>query len=166
MIILSIDPGTEYSGAVIVSTGEYPPTIWDIWPTVCNKEMLYIIKHYKNTGPMIIEMPEGRGQIAGQSTFETCFWAGRFCDAFQANELPVYRVYRRNVKMHLTGMTSTKDANVSAAIRELYEPSGGGARPEVGTKAQPGPLFGMSKDAWAALGAAITWQRIGGELVE
>lgn len=42
------------------------------------------------------------------------------------------------------------------ALLDLFPRTGGGATPQIGTKAKPGPLYGVSSHAWAALGVAVT----------
>lgn len=46
--------------------------------------------------------------------------------------------------------------DVRKALLDLFPRTGGGATPQVGTKAKPGPLYGISTHAWAALGVAVT----------
>lgn len=167
-LLLAIDPGTEVSGAVIVSLLREPPKV--LWSAgeINNHELLEICRwRAVNAGQetivvdaLAIEMPEGRGSVAGQSTFETCYWCGRYMEAWGSNEVTSKRIYRRLVKTELTGQQNSKDSNINQAVRDRYEPTGGGATPEVGTKAKPGPLYGVKKHAWAALALAITYQAI------
>ena len=58
--------------------------------------------------------------------------------------------------MHLCGNNSAKDSNVRQALIDRFPRSGGGKTPQIGTKGDPGPLYGIKKDEWAALGVAIT----------
>ena len=67
-------------------------------------------------------------------------------------------VYRKDVKLHLCGSSRAKDPSVRAALIDLYPASGGGKCPQIGTKRQPGPLFGVSSHAWPALGVAVLAQ--------
>jgi hypothetical protein len=56
--------------------------------------------------------------------------------------------------MCLCGATKAKDSNIRQAIMDRY----GSAREKaIGRKATPGPLYGVSKDIWAAIGVAITF---------
>jgi hypothetical protein len=71
--------------------------------------------------------------------------------------------YRRDVKVLLCNSSKAKDSNVRQALLDLFPRSGGGATPQIGTKSQPGPLYGVSTHAWPALGVAVTaLHQIGG----
>ncbi|CCH04029.1 hypothetical protein NH44784_000371 [Achromobacter xylosoxidans NH44784-1996] len=102
---------------------------------------------------LAVEMIASYGMPVGREVFETCVWIGRFVQAWGG---AVEMVYRKDVKMHLCGTAKAKDGNVRQAILDLYPRTGGGATPQVGTKGRPGPLYGVSTHAWAALGVAIT----------
>ena len=91
----------------------------------------------------------------GREVFETCVWIGRFQQAWR-DPGAVELVYRKDVKLHLCGTNKAKDANVRQALLDMFPRTGGGATPQVGTKHQPGPLYGVSSHAWPALGVAIT----------
>ncbi|MEJ1365646.1 MAG: hypothetical protein RPU42_11265, partial [Candidatus Sedimenticola sp. (ex Thyasira tokunagai)] len=80
---------------------------------------------------------------------------GRFMEAFGADRTD--RVYRKDVKMEMCGTTRAKDKNIRLSILDQYEPAGGGATPQVGTKSKPGPLYGVNKHAWSALAVGLTW---------
>ena len=67
------------------------------------------------------------------------------------------RMDRANVKMHLCGRTTAKDTHVRQALLARFPQTGGGKTPAVGTKKQPGPLYGVKNDAWAALAVAVTY---------
>jgi hypothetical protein len=97
------------------------------------------------------------GMPVGREVFETCVWIGRFMEQWGAPDR-VNLVYRKDVKMHLCGSPRAKDANIRQALIDLFEPTGGGKTPQIGTKAKPGPLYGVSTHAWPALGVAVTVQ--------
>ena len=69
-----------------------------------------------------------------------------------------FKVYRSEVKMKLCHSMRAKDGNIRQAIIDRYPATGGGAIPQIGTKNQPGPLYGISKDLWSALAVAITYE--------
>ncbi len=98
------------------------------------------------------------GMPVGAETFETCVWIGRFIEA--ANTDPAL-VFRKDVKMHLCHTMRAKDANIRQALLDLFPATGGGKTPQVGTKKQPGPLFGVKSHAWAALAVAVTFEAQG-----
>ena len=152
-IILAIDPGPVQSGFVrfagtrVLESGLLP-----------NEEMLQktrcAIGHLQATD-LAIEMIASYGMPVGREVFETCVWIGRFQQVWTAPE-HVRLVYRRDVKLHLCGTAKAKDPNVRQALIDLFPPVGGGKVPQIGLKSAPGPLFGISSHAWAALGVAVT----------
>lgn len=154
MMILALDPGTLqtgyclYDGARVVDSGVM--FNFDLLPA------LNAVKYqFHEADQLAIEMIASYGMPVGREVFETCVWIGRFQQAWRAPEA-VKMVYRKDVKMHLCGTTRAKDAHIRQAIIDLFPAIGGGATPQIGTKAKPGPLHGVSTHAWAALGVALT----------
>lgn len=151
--ILAIDPGTThsgycvYDGECVIHSG-----------VMQNDEMLaYLMReHFRINGYAIaIEMIASYGMAVGRDVFETCLWIGRFMQAWHT-PATVKLVYRRDVKLHLCGTTKAKDPNVRQALLDMFPRTGGGKTPQIGTKGRPGPLYGVSTHAWAALGVAVT----------
>lgn len=150
--ILAIDPGTHQSGwalyenSVVLDSGVFP-----------NEKMLAFIKDRPAHTPMLmaVEMIASYGMAVGKEVFETCVWIGRYKQAWHSPD-EVLLVYRKDVKMHLCGTSKAKDANIRQAIIDMYPGSGGGKCPQIGTKGQPGPLYGVTSHAWPALAVAIT----------
>lgn len=143
-MILAIDPGNTESAYVTYDCAAKRPVTFGKVP---NAEILEII--YDWNRPVFIEMIASYGMAVGKEVFETCVWIGRFAQAtepFNAN-----LVYRRDVKLHMCGNVRAKDANIIQAIKDLY-----GGESCKGTKANPGPLFGIKADCWQALALAIT----------
>ncbi len=151
-LILAIDPGTTesgwvlYDGTRVLDSGVKP-----------NSSMLAHVQVVvpANGMRLAIEMIASYGMAVGREVFETCVWIGRFKQAWHSPDA-VELVYRKDVKLHLCGTTKAKDPNVRQALIDLFAPSGGGKTPQIGTKGQPGPLYGVSSHAWPALGVAIT----------
>lgn len=146
--LLAIDPGTDQSGWCVLVDGSVSDS-----GVEANEAVLRRVCTWPHS--LAIEMIASYGMAVGREVFETCVWIGRF---MQAHTYPatVRLVYRRDVKLHLCGSPKAKDANIRQALLDMFPRTGGGNTPQVGTKKQPGPLFGVSSHAWAALGVAVT----------
>jgi len=103
---------------------------------------------------MAIEMIGSYGMSVGKTIFETCVWIGRF---IAVNMTTYSLIERRFVKRHVCNSPHAKDKNIRQALIDRFPATGGGKIPQIGTKTLPGPLYGFSKDQWAALGVAVTW---------
>lgn len=141
MRILAIDPGTTESGFLVWDNGVIEAEV------VLNAEMLSrIIQNDFGTAELCgIEMVASYGMAVGKEVFETVFWIGRFFERSQRN-MTTLRVFRKDVKIHLCGTVKAKDANIRQALIDK--------RGIVGTKKNPGPLFGISGHLWSALAIA------------
>lgn len=149
--ILAIDPGSAQSAWLLLTGGR--PTAFGIEP---NGEVVDRLRaagsrmgYGETPDVLVIEQIESYGMAVGREVFETVWWAGRFAEA--ARPLPACRLPRRAVKLHLCGSARAKDANIRQALLDRF---GGSAA--VGRKSDPGPLYGVSKDVWAALAVAVT----------
>lgn len=144
MRILSIDPGTDESGWVILDGIEVSAS-----GVTSNDLMLSRISCAEVMGvdELAIEMIASYGMSVGREVFETCVWIGRFQQAWRSPD-DVKLIYRRDVKLHLCGTTKAKDANVRQALIDLLGPQG--------KKSTPGPTYGVKSHAWAALGVGVT----------
>jgi hypothetical protein len=89
------------------------------------------------------------GGNAGMEVMDTAYWSGRFSERWISlrEEKSVIRIPRKTVVTHLCGHARANDSNVRAALIDRVGVQG--------TKKQPGPTFGVSKDIWAALGVAV-----------
>lgn len=144
MVILGIDPGAKESGYVVWDT----ETQRAIAGQAINSLMATIVKKRREMGDCIaIEVIRGYGIVAGDDTFDTCIWIGRFDPDCKALLIP-----RKAIKQNLCGNTTTNDKYVRQALIDRFG--------EVGTKKNPGPLFGISGHCWAALAVSVTaWDR-------
>ena len=157
MKIFAIDPGTEQSGWVVMIDGAIIDS--GVWS---NEELLKRVAILPWDYVLAIEMIASYGMAVGKEVFATCVWIGRYMQASR-NPDAVRLVFRKDVKLHLCGSPRAKDPNIRQALIDLYEPTGGGKTPQIGTKAKPGPLFGVSTHAWPALGVAVTVQAMGAQ---
>jgi hypothetical protein len=148
-MILAIDPGNTQSGWCLFGG----KSVLDSG-VLDNHAMLELIYQYRNYD-LAIEMIASYGMAVGREVFETCVWIGRF-QQWHNRPDAVRLVYRKDVKLHLCGNTKAKDTNIRQAIIDLFPPKGDGKIPQIGTKKQPGPLYGISSHAWAALAVALT----------
>jgi len=153
MRLLCIDPGTTHSGAVQIDTNDMIP-VW-IEPEIENNKLLDYIKWNRKDEHLAIEMIASYGMAVGKTTFETVLWIGRFMEAFGFNNCT--KIYRKDVKISLCGSMKAKDTNIRVALFDRYEGTGGGKDPKKGTKANPGPLYGLSKHAISALAVGHTF---------
>lgn len=151
-MILAIDPGTVQSGFVEIHS--HNDLRVGRHGTYLNADIAnHVIDGH--AGDVVIEMMDNYGMTVGQSTFRTLVWIGQFMGATWCYE-PVL-ITRRNVKLHMCNSSRATDANVRRAVLNRYEPTGGGKTPEIGIKAQKGPLYNVSGHAMQALALAITF---------
>jgi hypothetical protein len=146
MIYLGIDPGPVESAFVW----------WDaVAEQVIRLESIPVFKLDSITiGPLLkgvdcvsIEWIECFGMAVGQETFRTVAGIGWFASLLYDRTWSLRLVPRRSVKMHLCNSMRAKDANVRQALIDRFGP--------VGTKKQPGKLYGVATHYWAALGVAV-----------
>lgn len=151
-ILLAIDPGPERSAWVVYNTAGGGIRAAAIWS---NLELLGTLRGALHGGlspdvtKIVIEKVEGFGMPVGAEVFETVFWTGRFAEA--AHPVPVERLSRKTIKLHLCGSSRAKDPNIRQALLDRY-----GGRAAKGTKREPGPLYGIANDLWSALAVAVT----------
>ena len=145
--ILAIDPGTEQSGWVrlygarVLESGVSPNE--DLLARVCT------LSGYVRAGlvsaMLAVERFEARGMPIGDDSIRTILWTGRFVQAWRPQDAVM--VKRSAIKVHLCGTAKAKDPNVrQALIDRLGAP---------GTKKAPGPTYGVTSHAWAALAVAV-----------
>lgn len=143
-LILAIDPGTTQSGWCVFGDGKVLNSGVD-----SNDEVIVRIGHAKpyNAYTLAIEMVASYGMPVGKEVFETVRWIGRFQQAWRDPEA-VLLVYRKDVKLHLCNSMKAKDTHIWQALQDKLGP--------VGTKANPGPLYGVKSHARSAVAVAVT----------
>ena len=144
MIILSIDPGPSTSGVVRYDT--IARRVMFAASKMDNYDLLKIVQDDSGVC-LAIEVMENQGRAqVGSSTFDTMRWVGRFQQAWHSPE-QVRLVTRRKEKRALGLKAGANDSDVRLALIEQIG--------RVGTKAEPGPCYGVAGHAWSALAVAV-----------
>lgn len=144
--IIAIDPGPTHSawvfwdGAALSGFAKEP-----------NEHVLQqVMAVREKTMACVIEQIASYGMPVGAEVFETVYWSGRFAQAYGAER--VSRIPRLQVKLAICHDSRAKDANIRQAIIDRF-----GGKSAIGTKKQPGRLYGISGDLSAALALAVCW---------
>lgn len=149
MNILALDPGTTQTGFVVFVDGRVTQA-----GVLDNDEMLGKIG-LEDADLLACEMIASYGMPVGREVFETCVWIGRFIQQWEMSSdvsstiggRPHKLIYRKDVKLHLTGSVRAKDGNIRQALIDKLGPQG--------TKKAPGPTYGVKSHAWPALAVAV-----------
>lgn len=162
MNILAIDPGPLQSGWVLFDPEEFLPLKFGV------ENNAQVLRHVRQSAAdeLAMEWMEHYGKAAvGQSVFHTARWVGRFEEAWESTHpWPAANLYkRREIKLQLCDTARCGDPQVRQAILDRYPPDGGGKVPQIGTLAEPGPLYGIKSHLWSALAVAITHAELRGK---
>ena len=152
--VLCIDPGTTHSGVVLFDG----LNITGIWKEYENNQLvsdLYGLE-LRQSSQLVIEGVASYGMAVGATTFETVEWIGRFREAYSFNYTT--RIFRKDVKMFLCNSMRAKDSNIRQRVLDIFPATGGGKTPQIGTKSQPGPLYGVTSHAISALALGLTFK--------
>jgi hypothetical protein len=155
--VLALDPGTTHTGWVLVDSETGAILGHDKNDNRSLRGVMVNLPGALAPDLVLIEAMSPRGQRLGIETMEALRWSGRLEEA--ARPTPVIRISRDAVKRTLLGAANVKGAD--AAIRQVLIDRYGGAggrQSAVGTRKDPGPLFGITADRWAALGLFCAWQ--------
>jgi hypothetical protein len=170
MIVCGIDPGDTKSGVVVFDTDAHRVMVSN-WCK--NRSLLTVLRNpikgrkYPLCG-LYLETIEPMGLRVGRSTFDTMFWVGKFAEAWENATGTFARLVRRgDEKIVLCGRKTERnpktgrpmaisDSSIRQAIIDRFPPDGGGKTPQVGTKKEPGPLYGVKGHAWSALAVVLT----------
>jgi len=154
--ILAIDPGTYKSAWAIVGDGN----VVTQFGKGDNKEILDGLRHglygWHTVNLVVVEMMSSYGKPVGTEVFETLVWIGKFLEG--AGNQPATRITRREVKNHICrGHRKKNDSQVRSCLIERYGPDNNNA---IGTKKNPGPLYGVTGDVWAALAVGVAYREL------
>lgn len=154
-MIFAIDPGTTRSAWVEYADGQLSEA-WALDAShgiLPNEDLVaYLRTRDFDCRPgitVLIEKIESYGMAVGEEVFTTVMWVGRFIEALHPTK--VVLVPRKHVKLTLCGSMRAKDPNIRQALIDRW---GEGWK---GTKAAPGPLYGIAGDEWSALAVAVAY---------
>lgn len=147
MMIVAIDPGTTDSAFGILNHDGTFSCIKDKNDLILEALLMFQMKNHAH---LAIEMIASYGMPVGREVFETCVWIGRFVERWGGDHA---MIYRKDVKIHLCGSPKANDATIRQALIDRYGP---GKDKAIGTKKNPGKLYGIKGDEWAALAVAVT----------
>ena len=151
MSILAIDPGPRECALVLYNERAKKPESAAMVPSLdVRPQRAHLI---------LLEQVESYGMRVGKSIFQTCEIIGRIRDRAERAGASVYLVPRREVKLALCGRASANDADIRRRLMDIYAErfSLQEDRQLKGTRAEPGPLYGIARDLWAALAIAEWW---------
>ena len=146
--VLAIDPGPKRSAWIVWDGTRIFHAEIDL-----NENLLFLLdnKHCQ-ADYMVIEQIKSYGMTVSDSIFDTVFWSGRFCQAWNKWG-PWERIPRMTVKMHLCHNSRAKDSNIRTALIDRF----GGKEKAIGKKVNPGICYGIKADMWSSLALGITW---------
>jgi len=151
VILLAVDPGPTTCGLVVYDTDAQRVTQAHaklVWPDVRR-----LLSDHLLSGAAVVCERTQAGPPSGD-VVRTTEVVGRVMEACDHLRMPLELVYRREVLATLcVSARGPKDALVRAALIEMH-----GTREAlaVGTRRAPGPLYGVTSHAWAALALAVT----------
>lgn len=157
-MILAIDPGPATCGLVVYDTDAQRVTRAHAeltWPDV-----RHVLSEYLLSGAAVVCE---RTQAGPPSTdvVRTTEVVGRVMEWCDSTRTPLELLYRREVLATLgVSARGSKDARVRAALINLH---GWTKDRAIGTRRAPGPLYGVTSHAWAALALAVTINLRNGE---
>ena len=155
--IIAIDPGTTHSAVLAWSCGVVENKTGFFENKMVGDVIADLVVPEEGF-TLVIEGIQSYGKPVGQETFDTCVWIGRFIEIARRNLADHHHlIYRPAIKAIVCGTTQSTDADVRASLLRLFPATGGGATPQVGTKAQPGPLYAISGHLWSALAVAVAF---------
>ncbi len=144
-----IDPGTEESGFLVKSYDSEGSPLLVRLGVISNEKTLAEIRQTQDR--LVIERLSGMGQMVGQTTLDTAWWAGRMVECALTRGLAVEEMTRRNVKLYLCGQCRAKDKDIRQRVIDVLGP--------VSTKKNPNPIWPAkpkpSDHVWQAAGLML-----------
>jgi len=165
-LLIGIDPGPRHSAVVVYnSLSIFYPDVLPRHVRIFNamlKPLLCEITDERFVEAIGIEAMASYGLPVGEEVLTTCMWIGRLVEMLETMDMPPYLFPRQTILSCLDVSRTGKgkaykstDANVRHSILTMY----GGAKDGLGTKEQPGPLYGLAADEWSAFAVALTLEQ-------
>jgi hypothetical protein len=154
--LLAIDPGPETCGVVLLNVDEFPPSVISSTAAMDVDSVVALLRS-EGFDEVAAERVADYRMKVGVPLFQTCEVYGRIWQRCLDVGMEITGITRKQVKTALGLPITASGAQLSNVIKHTYPQTGGGATPAVGTKSQPGPLYGVKDHAWAALGVGLAW---------
>ena len=155
-MILAIDPGPNESGWVIYDPAQSTLPVIGMGISA-NEAILGTIR----TAPVLLVVIEdmvSHGMPVGTPFIHATRWSGDFRRQANIVGLPVRFISNPAVRSYICHDGRASMKNIRAGLIEKF--GGGDRKVAVGTKKQPGPLFGIpdkrGDHKWSALALAVT----------
>lgn len=110
------------------------------------------------TKPYTLTMKGGRSYMPLE-VVQAAFESGRMVESFRSFDgepLPHVLITRQEVKKALLGKTTGGDSEIRQAVIDRF----GGKETAIGKKKTPGPLYGVTKDCWAAIAIVEAYREL------
>jgi len=151
MLILGIDPGPRSSGLVLYAWDQTGPGV--VVQSIKDATLDTVRKFIDDLADMedaVVVVERTQAGPPSTQVVLTTEVVGRIMERCDAQNVRYDTYYRRDVLQALAcARIGNKDSLVRMACIELH---GGDKATAVGTKKNPGPLYGVSSHAWQALG--------------
>lgn len=157
--VIAIDPGSERSALVTLEPPNLAPRDRLLVPNARVREYLASAPTFRTrlvieyTPPYTLQATSNGRVYFPRQLLDTALETGRMIECWGSDDYDL--LSRLEVKQHLLGRSTGTDADVSAALLDVY--GFRSAREAKGTVKEPGPLFGIANDLWAALAVAVTY---------
>ena len=163
--VVGVDPGPVTSGVVRLHSVDdgLPVHVAAAHDAADRADLAYRVAGHNGRTLVAIEGLTSYGSIVGATTWETAYVVGYVQRLAEEIGAECVVLTRPDVALALAGSRRATDAQIHEACRDIYRKAGlacgGGAEPCRGTKAQPGPLYGVRSHAWDALAVALAAMR-------
>jgi len=159
-VVLAIDPGTTESAFSLYDSDKHKLIEFG---KINNEELLERLEIFRyKTEHLAIEGLACYGSTVGASTFKTAYWIGRYWQRWLDVKGDVKIIQRRAVKAWITPGIKSNDSVIRKALIKMFPATGKdskGKPSSIGTKKNPGPLYGVTKDVWSSTAIALTFCR-------
>lgn len=156
MIVCAIDPSNKDRNGIVVLEDSDAEIGFDITvQKLCSgQQVKQTLDELPNNAIVVCEDISHMGMAVGRDVFETCFWIGEYRALCKGLGFPFTLIKRNKIKVHHCGSTKAKDSNIRASLIERFGYWGSG-KTGLGTKKDPGILYGISGDTWSALAIGV-----------
>lgn len=159
-MLVGVDPGSVFGGLVSVEVIRGRPchVVLPLGPRPLMREIVRWIglpgASEAHRPGLVIELASG-GRLLSRDLLATIFWSGRLVQAALAAGWRVRGYSRPAIKSALLGRATYGDRHVRAWLIDAWgshpQSRCDAREPAIGSRRAPGPLYGVTRDAWSAL---------------